>query len=352
MKATPIALLLAGLLGSPLCAAGLDARLTLQEGASEDVRVQVTLTNNGNKPIDLLKWQLPGAGDAPLFVVERDGQSVAYQGALIKRGLPSHRDYQRLSAGESLTLEAEVSGLYDMSAQGEYSISYRLPKVSDKEGAKRNAQPSAKAPPQASESNTVSLWLDGVATDDRVLAKTAAVEPAAAGGSVSFTGRCTNSQKSQIVSALDAAGVMAGDSLSYLAVDKPSGQRYRSWFGAYDASRWNQAEGHFSKVREAIEEKPLTFDCGCKESYFAYVYADQPYKIYLCKSFWTAANTGTDSRGGTIIHELTHFNVVAGTDDLGYGQGNARNLASTDPVKALNNADNHEYFAENTPSEN
>ena len=44
--------------------------------------------------------------------------------------------------------------------------------------------------------------------------------------------------------------------------------------------------------------------------------------------------------------------MVAGTDDLGYGQTNARNLASTDPVKALNNADNHEYFAENTPSEN
>ena len=135
-------------------------------------------------------------------------------------------------------------------------------------------------------------------------------------------------------------------------MDKPDGQRYRSWFGAYDASRWNQAETHFSKIKDAIDNKPLTFDCGCKQSYFAYVYPDQPYKVYLCKSFWTAPVTGTDSRAGTIVHELSHFNVVAGTDDLGYGQTNARNLASTDPVKALNNADNHEYFAENTPSEN
>lgn len=352
MKATPIALLLAGLLGSPLCAAGLDARLTLTDGATEDVRVRVTLTNNGDRPVNVLKWQLPGGDDAPLFLVERDGQPVAYQGALIKRSQPSRSDYQRLSAGESLTLEAEVSGLYDMSAQGEYRISYRVPQISGESGAKMKARENGKVAPQASASNTVSLWLDGVASDDRLLAKVAAVEPAATGGSVSFTGRCTNSQKTQIVSALDAAGGMAGDSLSYLAVDKPGGQRYRSWFGAYEASRWSQAEGHFSKVKEAIEEKPLTFDCGCKQSYFAYVYPDQPYKIYLCKSFWTAANTGSDSRAGTIIHELTHFNVVAGTDDLGYGQGNARNLASTDPVKALNNADNHEYFAENTPSEN
>ncbi|MFM4649012.1 M35 family metallo-endopeptidase [Aeromonas bivalvium] len=349
MKATPIALLLAGLLGSPLCAANLDASLTLQEGAGEDVRVRVTLTNQGSKPVRLLKWQLPGGDDAPLFVVERDGQPVAYQGALIKRAQPGAQDYQRLAAGESLVLEAEVSGLYDMSAQGEYSIRYRLPRLPG-EGNTKGGR-SAKAAADAGESNAVSLWLDGVASDERVLAKAQIAEPAAAGGSVSFTGRCTNSQKSQIVSALDAAGTMTADSLAYLAVDKPDGQRYRSWFGAYDASRWSQAEGHFDKVREAIADKPLTFDCGCKQSYFAYVYPDQPYKVYLCKSFWSAANTGTDSRAGTIIHELTHFNVVAGTDDLGYGQANARNLASTDPVAALNNADSHEYFAENTPNE-
>lgn len=44
--------------------------------------------------------------------------------------------------------------------------------------------------------------------------------------------------------------------------------------------------------------------------------------------------------------------VVAGTDDHVYGQSGAKNLAISDPTKALNNADNHEYFAENTPSQN
>ena len=36
----------------------------------------------------------------------------------------------------------------------------------------------------------------------------------------------------------------------------------------YDAARWNQAETHFSKIKDAIDNKPLTFDCGCKQSYF------------------------------------------------------------------------------------
>ncbi|MFM1702590.1 M35 family metallo-endopeptidase [Aeromonas salmonicida] len=345
MKVTPIALLLAGVLASPLCAAGLDAQLTLVDGSTDDVRVNLTLTNTGDKPIRLLKWQLPGSDDAPLFLVERDGQPVSYEGALIKRAAPTDKDFQLLKAGQSLTVQAEVSGLYDMSAQGQYSIRYQLPTLPGTTKAAKAKQA------QASESNGITLWVEGV-NDERVQAKVAAAEPQAVAGSVSFSGRCTNTQKSDLLTALDAASGISNNASSYLAVDKPDGQRYRSWFGAYSSARWDQAETNFSKIKDAIDNKPLTFDCSCKQSYFAYVYPDQPYKVYLCKSFWTAPVTGSDSRAGTIVHELSHFNVVAGTDDLGYGQANARNLAKTDPVKALNNADNHEYFAENTPSEN
>ena len=45
---------------------------------------------------------------------------------------------------------------------------------------------------------------------------------------------------------------------------------------------------------------------------------------------------------------MSHFDVVAGTDDVVYGQTGAMNLASTDPNRAITNADSHEYFAENT----
>jgi peptidyl-Lys metalloendopeptidase len=46
---------------------------------------------------------------------------------------------------------------------------------------------------------------------------------------------------------------------------------------------------------------------------------------------------------------MSHFTVVAGTDDHVYGQSGAKSLAISNPTNALNNADNHEYFAENTP---
>ena len=79
------------------------------------------------------------------------------------------------------------------------------------------------------------------------------------------------------------------------------------------------------------------------------MYPTQPYKIYLCRAFWTAPLTGTDSKGGTLIHELSHFNVIAATDDFAYGQTAAKALAISNPQQARDNADSHEYFSENTP---
>ena len=49
---------------------------------------------------------------------------------------------------------------------------------------------------------------------------------------------------------------------------------------------------------------------------------------------------------------MSHFDVVAGTDDVVYGQTGARSLAISDPAKAITNADSHEYFAENNPAQN
>jgi peptidyl-Lys metalloendopeptidase len=99
-----------------------------------------------------------------------------------------------------------------------------------------------------------------------------------------------------------------------------------------------------------MDTASVTLDCGCRKKYYAYVYPTQPYTIYLCSVFWTAPLTGTDSKAGTLIHEMSHFNVVAGTDDYVYGQAGAKNLAITNPAQAIDNADNHEYFAENNPA--
>lgn len=126
--------------------------------------------------------------------------------------------------------------------------------------------------------------------------------------------------------------------------------RYTTWFGAHTASRYNTVTGNFGKISTAMNDAAITFDCSSKQNVYAYVYANRPYEIYLGRVFWQVQLTGTDSKAGTLIHEMSHFTVVAGTSDFAYGQTAAKSLASSDPNRAIANADSHEYFAENTPA--
>ena len=154
-------------------------------------------------------------------------------------------------------------------------------------------------------------------------------------------------------SAVNAARSYSENAKGYLNTGTV-GPRYTSWFGAYTTTRHATARTHFVDIDAAMDQNSgqIKINCGCNQSYYAYVYPTRPYEIFVCRAFWTAPMTGTDSKAGTLIHEMSHFNVVAGTNDHVYGQSGARSLAISDPDAALDNADNHEYFAENTPSQN
>ncbi|MEH6437987.1 M35 family metallo-endopeptidase [Massilia sp. DD77] len=128
---------------------------------------------------------------------------------------------------------------------------------------------------------------------------------------------------------MDAGRAMTLDAHAYLAAKEPYGPRYATWFGAPEPQRGQKVGANFAAIKDAFETRPLAIDCGCNEPYFAYVYPVQPYKIYVCEAFWSAAITGTDSRGGTLVHEMSHFDAVAGTDDHVYGQAGAAELART-----------------------
>jgi peptidyl-Lys metalloendopeptidase len=288
--------------------------------ASEGALVTVTLHNTGRHAVKLLKWETAIDGlEEPLFEVKRGGKEVAYAGPHFKRAAARDEDYLRLAPGERLTSTVDLAQFYDLSESGSYTLRYGK-----------------------SSSNELSVWIEG--RDSGATAP----EDVTTLGTVAFS-KCDATQQSTIMQAVSASSAMANDSVTYLN-GTPSGTlRYTTWFGAFSSSGWGTAKSHFVSIKDALDNKPLTFDCGCKKTYYAYVYPNQPYKVFLCKAFWAAPMTGTDSKGGTIIHELSHFTVVAGTDDWAYGQTNAKSLAISNPTRALNNADNHEYFAENTP---
>lgn len=309
---------------------------------SDEVLVRVTLHNTGATPQFLLKWHTPVAGvQAPLFEVLRDGQQVAYLGIKVKRPAPGPDDYLRLEPGASLTSTVELSALYEMNVTGPYQLRYRT--ASSGLFAASGMRPV----PGALASSQVSIWIDG-----RLPRGARAPAKQVAGGSGLEFSKCSNAQQEQLAAAVEAGKAMTIDAHDYLLAGAGSAQygaRYGTWFGALDAGRAATVNNNFTAIRDAFETKPLKIDCGCNEDYFAYVYPAQPYAIYVCKAFWSAPLTGTDSRGGTLLHELSHFDVVAATDDHVYGQQGAAELARSDPARAVRNADSYEYFGENTP---
>ncbi|HCU65679.1 MAG TPA: peptidase M35 [Rheinheimera sp.] len=350
-------LLVAGLFSTQALADGIRASLTLSKTnftSAEDIKVQVTLTNEEAVPVRVLKWYTPAEGvEEALFKVSVNGVETDYLGAHYKRPAAQQKDYIQLKSGQSVSYEVELSSLYDLSKTGQYEISYHAESYTlftnnpgqDKKLARLGITGISSAP--------VSFYLEAKQGSITTTAK-----PGDGGGTtvngVTFTGRCSNTQQTSILAGLAAAKTMSADAKNYLtSYSSPSSSvRYKTWFGNYDAGRWSTVRGNFNNIDSALNTQPLTFDCSCKKSYFAYVYPTQPYKVYLCNAFWTAPTSGTDSKGGTIVHELSHFNVVAGTDDLAYGHSAAKSLAISNPAQAVQNADSHEYFAENTPAQN
>lgn len=313
--------------------------------AKDDLTLNITFTNTESTPLKLLEWYIPTQETKEsLFKVKKDGLRHEYFGAHAKRAAPQESDYIELQPHQSVSYQVELTGMYDLSATGSYDIQY----AADFKGLVRDIDSKNRSSKIAS--NVVNVWIEGRG-DSYAEMRQQAMQDIISIQGVSYTGACTNSEKSSIQSALSAANSITDNSVAYLQNESSNkyNPRYDTWFGTYSSSRWNTVRNHFYAIQDAIDNKNLTFDCSCNQGYYAYVYPTQPYKVYLCNAFWSAPTTGTDSKAGTIVHELSHFNVVAGTDDLAYGQSAAKSLANSSPSSAIRNADSHEYFAENTP---
>jgi len=305
--------------------------------ASQDVLVTVTISNPTRHTVRVLKWFTPADGvEEPLFVVTRDGQPVSYIGAIYKRPAATGRDYISLKSGESISSVVNLGDYYDLSASGQYELFYSVSAFN-----LFNEKGNAFKFRDTLTSTGISLKADGRAPKGKPT-------PPPPSGDPDVFNACTTDQQADILAARAQATAYSLDSKDYLNHNTLN-SRYTTWFGVYDSARYSTVNTHFNAIYSAFNSETITYNCKCKQPYYAYVYPNQPYEIYLCKYFWLAPLGGTDSKAGTLIHEMSHFYNVANTDDFVYGQSGAMNLAITAPNDAVMNADNHEYFAENTP---
>lgn len=344
------------LAGAAGAAPGLRATLDQDRnwiGQTDDLAVRLTVANETAASIFLPRWQTPFYGiEADLFDVRLNGEAVPYIGRLVKRAAPRAADFVEVKPGQSLSGLVELSAVYDMRRPGEYTVAYRafVPAPFDL-GLGRDEEAGVLR------SNPVAVWREGDADAFDTIETFAAGEPGREEPGVHFRAltpsfvACSSSRQTTLISALGQAQTYANNASSYMNAGT-RGPRYTTWFGAYKSNRYSSVRSHFSSIASTTATRTYTFHCDCTDDYYAYVYPNQPYHVWLCNVFWTAPLSGTDSKAGTLIHETSHFNAVASTDDWAYGQNACRSLATSNPSHAVDNADSHEYFAENTPAQN
>lgn len=314
--------------------------------ADDDVYIEVTLSNESGEPVRLLRWLTPidGLQDG-LFQIQRDGQPVPYRGRHYRRPAPTDKDFITLKPGERLHRRVELSSAYDLQTSGQYRITYDVASVSlySSAAASRLAA-AAELDLQELRSNSVTLNIAAQASNGRERGEPAPSTTLQAGG-VSYL-NCSNSQQAGA-----GAGYLWGRQLSvnanaYLS-STSNGPIFSRWFGTGSQTTVKQ---NFVRIEDAFTNRSVQIDCSCNDSSYAYVYPDRPYRIYVCGAFWGQPTQGDDSKGGTLVHEMSHFYVTGGTEDYTYGKTETLALALRAPSRAIANAESYLFFAEATPN--
>lgn len=301
--------------------------------------ISFSITNISDQNIALLPWGLPFEGEFTMniFTISTGGKRVQYVGKRVKRGAASESDYLLIAPRRTITVDCDLTKGYDLAAGGVFEIyfsgfiQYGIYDAKDKFVIQSRKVIS----------NSITIDIEPYVSSAKL--------------SKAYTDvvSCSEFQKQVLEAALTEAEKFtdeAVDTLTGLQIDTRSvAGRYLSWFGDYTDSNYSEVVSIYQAMQNTFNTETITFHCDCSTSNYAWVYPDKPYNIHICNSFWNAPVTGTDSQAGTIIHEMSHFNSIAHTDDYVYGQEFAFNLAANNPAEAINNADNFEYFAENNP---
>ena len=169
---------------------------------------------------------------------------------------------------------------------------------------------------------------------------------------------CSKSEISQAQEAIAAAEKIALTA----AVSIGDTPEYRRWFGFYTKANAAEVRANFKAIHSVLRNNEVKVLCAavgqedCTADMFANVWQHDAYRINLCPAFFEMprihvfANTSSQmengTRAGTIIHEVSHFAVVANTDDICYTRTTCSEMALQSRRLLVDNADSYQYFAE------
>jgi peptidyl-Lys metalloendopeptidase len=336
-------------------------------GLAAPIKVRFELTNHGSVDLLVLKWFTPLEGlNSDCLNVLRDGHTrVPYDGPLRKRGKPGPDDYVLVRAGETVTVDVDVSESYQVSIPAEYTIELNIraleyrPVTPAAAGNRMlilaNAPPELDAIRGGGTALAVPEGSPSILTRGEAARNEPDEQPPPDGGGATFTAAATAAnplppnvvggttiRRTSVELAHKNGFQLCESALAALDND----ERYEDWFGEFTDERFEDVQAVFTKVRDRMKHVVFTYDLSgedCDDTDYAFTYKGVK-KVHVCPAFWDAPANGIASKAGTIVHEHSHCD--AGTDDIAYGLDDARQLAKDEPDNAIQNAENYEFYAE------
>jgi len=283
--------------------AGLTTTIEAQKsalGAADDAVVRITYRNDSPADLYLVRWQTALQGSRGTCSRCRWTASRSSTPAASTSG-PCRGPRTTCASGRgAVSADVELSSVYDLSRTGEYSIRYR---VALQDALRADSAKSVGAvAPRTLESNVVFLAVErderGVAAVETLarLEELGRPDKALTPSYVS----CSTTRQGQLVTALNNAQGLAQRSRDYLnavpTASRSTDPNYKTWFGTYSSGNWSSVTGDYVNIFSAMSTQAFVFYCDCTDSSYAFVYANQPYKVHLCGAFWSAPATAPTPR--------------------------------------------------------
>jgi len=320
------------------------ATLKLTSSQTSRLQAEVSLTNGFNLPQHILSWNTPFD---PLFgglsfVVLRNGVHLQYEGIVARRVMFADYDqFVTISPQETRTAVFDLSEVYDISEEGSYEVFldttvqyYAFSAIPNMIAVDMDLEDLYLT------SNVAQIKVEGFTPRRNFSGEGQTLAPPT-------YRNCQATEQTRVLTAWNNFGTLSLRMVNALPNSQTS-TVYRTWMGVYTAARFNTVSRIVNNLRRDSQTGQHLFDCrgsSCSSGVIAYVYPGQPATVYLCTTFFNLPATGPTSQADTMVHEISHFTTIGGTQDYAYGQTNCRNLANSNADRAVLNADNYAFFS-------
>jgi len=300
----------------------LQSSLTLLSGTT----VKFTVENPSSNDVKFLKWGTPLDVEKDMFVIMGPSKNKAvYTGILVQRTEPTDEDFITLRPNQRISEEIDLSKYFEFSETGYTSVNLdfspfvELSKPQEKVLVYIEASLSKKSREVINSivdlENGPSVMNVNCNSADTVKVNTGK----SLGSRYANCGRnCLNARSCNTL--------------------------YTTWFGALDGTRYAAVTRNFGAIVNGFSANfPSHYrpSANCASNIIAYVYpSDRSRTVYLCPLYFQRSDADA---GHTMLHEVAHFDSIAGTRDHCYGRTACQNLARTNPALAVACADNHAF---------